>query len=360
MTEYLDFPDKKLTLKPKSKNDPETASQGSGAEKEVEHPVPTSMDELREQLKELVGYEESFDVLFREMLFGGVRTGVLFLNGFTQDDVLTDILNRLSYLDEEDVKPHALQSLLQKYIGHSQVEPVHDLSEAIDQVLAGNAAVFTDGDDAALIIDVKIFPQRSPEEPSTEKVVRGSKDGFIETLLTNTVLIRRRIRDPKLRMEMLSVSTRTKTEVCLVYIKDIANPDLIEMIRKRIDHLKVDGVPLGDKQLEEGIVGKGWNPYPIVRYTERPDVVASHLLEGHVIVMADTSPSAMILPTTFFDHVQHAEESRQTPFVGTYLRWVRFAGILASLFLLPLWFLFVLQPEILPDGLQFIGPSKSC
>ena len=158
---------------------------------------------------------------------------------------------------------------------------------------------------------------------------------------------------------MLSVSTRTKTDVCLGYIKDIANPDLIEMIRKRIDHLKVDGVPLGDKQLEEGIVGKGWNPYPIVRYTARPDVVASHLLEGHVIVMADTSPSAMILPTTFFDHVQHAEESRQTPFVGTYLRWVRFAGILASLFLLPLWVLFVLQPEILPEGLKFIGPSKS-
>ncbi len=363
MTEYLDFPDEKLTLKPKREDEAEAPIQqresanGERSDK-VKHQVPQSFDELRKQLNDMVGYEESFDVIFREMTFGQVRTGLLFLNGFTKDEILTEILNRLTYLDEEEIKPHALKKLLEQYIAHTQVEPVHDLSEAIDKMLAGNAALFVDGEDAALIIDVKVFPQRSPEEPSTEKVVRGSKDGFVETLLTNINLIRRRIRDPKLRMEMLSVSTRTKTDVCIGYIKDIANPDLIKMIRERIDHLLVDGVPLGDKQLEEGIVGKGWNPFPIVRYTERPDVVASHLLEGHVIVMADTSPSAMLLPTTFFDHVQHAEESRQTPFVGTYLRWVRFTGILVSLFLLPLWVLFVMEPDLLPAGLEFIGPSE--
>jgi len=123
--------------------------------------------------------------------------------------------------------------------------------------------------------------------------------------------------------------------------------------------VKIDGIPLADKQLEEAIIGKGWNPYPLVRYSERPDVVAAHLLEGHIVLFVDTSPSVMILPTTFFHLVQHAEENRQTPFMGTYLRWVRFLGIFASLFLLPMWFLLVLEPGLKPAFLSFIGPSKT-
>ena len=357
-TEYLDFPDNQLTLKPQPDDSNEQPKQ-TGQNQDDTDAVSRSLDENREKLVSLMGYEESFDVLLREMTYGGKRVGILFLNGFTKDDVLTEIITRLTYLEDEQLRPDPLKRFLEHYIAHIQVDPKGKMTEVVDAVLAGNTAIFIDGEEQALIIDAKAFPQRSPDEPSTEKVVRGSKDGFIETLVTNIALVRRRVRDPKLRMEIMSVSERTKTDVCLGFIKDIANPRLVNMIRDKIKKLKVDGVPLADKQLEEGIVGKGWNPFPLVRYTERPDVVASHLLEGHVIVMVDTSPSVMVIPTTFFDHVQHAEEFRQTPFVGTYLRWVRFLGIIASLFLLPLWFLFVQQPSLLPEGLGFIGPQKT-
>ena len=177
-------------------------------------------------------------------------------------------------------------------------------------------------------------------------------------MLINVSLVRRRLRDKQLRYEIMRVGQRTQTDVCIAYIDDFVDKELLEAIRDKIQHGQVDGMPLADKQLEEATVKRGWNPFPLVRYSERPDTVAVHLLEGNIALFVDTSPSVMILPTTYFDLIQHAEENRQTPFIGTYLRWVRFFGIFASLFLLPLWFLFALQPELKPPALDFIGAQK--
>ena len=141
-------------------------------------------------------------------------------------------------------------------------------------------------------------------------------------------------------------------------LKDVADPGLIDIVRKEIKAIEIDGLTMADKTIEEFIVKQSYNPYPLVRYTERADVAATHLLEGHVIVYVDTSPSVIITPATIFHHMQHAEEYRQSPAVGTLIRWVRFLGIFASLFLLPVWFLFVLEPALLPDKLEFIGPNK--
>ncbi len=232
------------------------------------------------------------------------------------------------------------------------------MPEILNKVLAGSTALFVEHEQAALVIDAKQFPVRSTEEPELERVVRGSRDGFVETLLTNVTLVRRRIRDPRLKFEMLQVGKRSKTDVCLAYIGDIADMNLVEAVRDKITGLEVDGLPLADKQLEEAILGKTWNPYPVVRYTERPDVAAAHLLEGHLVVMTDTSPSNMILPSTFFHHVQHAEEFRETPLVGSYYRWVRFLAMMASVVLIPLWILLVSEPHLKPPGLEFLGPSK--
>ena len=177
-------------------------------------------------------------------------------------------------------------------------------------------------------------------------------------MLVNVTLVRRRLRDKHLRYEILRVGERTQTDVCIAYIDDIVDREMLESIRDKIKQVKIDGLPLADKQLEEATVKRGWNPFPLVRYSERPDTVAVHLMEGNIAVFVDTTPSVMILPTTYFDLLQHAEENRQTPFIGTYLRWVRFIGIVASLFLLPLWFLFTLKPELKPPALDFIGAQK--
>ncbi|GLI07313.1 spore germination protein [Paenibacillus tyrfis] len=354
--------------------------------------ISEDFDRLKRQLEEQVGLNKSFDVIFREMVFGGQKTGIFYYNGFIKDYVLTEVLERLSYADpvhretehrkpvEEHRRPYRnwrtdraeepperqIEGQRRNIIGlfeealipHVQVKRACKLKEAIDNVAMGGTAFFFEGEREAVLVDAKSFPARTTEEPELERVVRGSRDGFVETLLTNVTLVRRRVRDPRLKLEITQVGKRTQTDVCIGYIQDICDMKLVESIRDKIKEVKVDGVPLAEKQLEEAIVGNSWNPYPSVRYSERPDVVAAHLLEGHVIVFVDTSPSVMILPTTFFHHVQHAEEYRQTPIVGTYLRWVRFIGIAASIFLLPLWLLIVTSPELKPAGLEFLGPQK--
>lgn len=320
--------------------------------------ISRSLNTTKKTLEEVVGLGQGFDIVFREMTFGGKKTGLFFINGFVKDTILQEVLKRLTYLTPEDLSTGALRSFFDLYIPHIQVEKTDELSKAINGVLVGMSAFFIEGEQSAILLDTRIYPVRSPEEPSLERVVRGARDGFTETLVTNVLLVRRRLRDPGVKFEVMKVGRRSQTDVCVAYIDDIVDKVLVDAVKEKIQAVELDGIPLADKQLEEAIVKRGWNPYPMVRYSERPDVVASHLMEGRVVILVDTSPSVMILPTSFFDLCQHAEENRQTPFMGTYLRWVRFFGIFASLFLLPLWLLVVVHPELKPVALDFIGPQK--
>ena len=192
------------------------------------------------------------------------------------------------------------------------------------------------------------------------KVTIVFKWGFYTcvNIIVNTALTRRRIRTGKLRNIILKVGDQSKTDVVLMYIEDIADQSMVDEVKHRIEQVKVDGLTMTDKELEEFITGQVYNPYPLVRYTERPDVVAAHLYQGMIAIIVDTSPSVMIGPVTLFDHLTSVEEYRQTPAVGTFLRLIRYAGIIVSVFLMPTWLLFVLHPEYLPDFLNFIGPQE--
>ncbi|HTG70187.1 MAG TPA: spore germination protein [Candidatus Udaeobacter sp.] len=329
------------------------------ARNEDKSPIPDHLDTVLDRLEKEIGYKTSFDVVVREMTFGEKRTAMLCMNGLAKDNILTEVLKRLTFLQPEDLSAHAFQSFLDLYVPAAQVTKEDDWNKMLTGVLSGVTALFIDGETSVVMIDAKAFPSRGPEEPSLEKVVRGSRDGFVETLMVNVSLVRRRLRDPQLRYEVVRVGERTQTDVCIAYIDDIVDKELLKSIKDKISMVKIDGLPLADKQLEEATVKRGWSPFPLVRYSERPDTVASHLLEGYVAVFVDTSPSVMTLPTTYTDLMQHAEENRQTPFIGTYLRWVRFLGIFASLFMLPLWLLFVMHPELKPPALEFLGPNKT-
>jgi stage V sporulation protein AF len=324
-----------------------------------EDTIPARMEDIKQTLQDTVGLGKSFDVILREMKFGGRKVGIFFINGFANSLLLSEVLDRLSYVTARDISSNALQSYFECFIPHVQVELEDKMSAVINKVLTGVSAFFIDGEHKAILVDTRSYPVRGPEEPTIEKVVRGARDGFTETLMTNISLVRRRLRDPGLKYEVMQVGRRTRTDVCLAYIDDIADKKLVDSVRDKVKQIVIDGIPLADKQLEEAMTDKKWNPYPLVRYSERPDVVASHLLEGRVVLFVDTSPSVMILPTTFFDLCQHAEENRQSPFMGSYLRWIRFAGIFASLFLLPLWMLMVISPELKPPMFDFIGPQKA-
>ena len=264
----------------------------------------------------------------------------------------------MELLQKGDLAVDPIGKLLDLHIAYIETEATDQLDEIISAVLSGSVALILEGVDQGIIIDVREYPARGPEEPDIERVSRGSRDGFVETIVFNTALIRRRIRDPKLRMEMFTVGRRSKTDVVVSYIEDIANPELVDSIKENLQVINIDGLPMAEKSIEELIVpGNIWNPFPKVRYTERPDVAAVHLLEGHVVVIVDTSPSVIIAPTTYFHHVQHAEEYRQSPATGLYLRWVRFFGIIASLFIHPFG-IYLQQTELLPKSLKFIGPEE--
>lgn len=313
----------------------------------------------KEILDERLGVDQSFDVVCRDMTFQNKDFSLYFVNGLVDAALMTEILKELAKLDREELVPNTLKKLLETYISHIQVEVLNTINKACNCVLSGQIVMFIEREDEALVIDVRNYPGRTPEEPDTERVVRGSRDGFTETLLYNTSLTRRRIRDERLRMEIMQIGERSKTDICIAYLKDVADPGLINIIKQKLEDIEIDGLPMAEKTIEEFIVGKSWNPFPLVRYTERPDVASSHLLEGHVIIYVDTSPSVIITPTTYFHHLQHAEEYRQTPVIGTYYRWIRFIGIFFSVLLLPIWFLYVLEPDLLPKAFEFIGPKKT-
>ncbi|MHB8158008.1 MAG: spore germination protein [Desulfocucumaceae bacterium] len=331
--------------------------------KEADYGQPTAiskdLDRNLSILQERMSIQENFDVITREMTFGGVRVALLFIDGLTNDNIVTLILKELVGIRRGELAINTFEKLFRQSIPYTEVEKVNNIEDIINKVLMGPQVLLVDGEESAIVIDARTYPARQPQEPDLEKVVRGSRDGFVETLVFNTALIRRRIRDPRLRMEAIQAGDRSKTDVVICYIKDVANSKIVANVKENIEKIRIDGLPMAEKAVEELISpGSYWNPFPKVRYTERPDVAAVHLLEGHVLVLVDTSPSVMITPVTYWHHLQHAEEFRQNPTTGLYIRWIRFVGVAISLFLLPLWLLAVMKPSLLPPWLSFIGPAK--
>jgi stage V sporulation protein AF len=314
-------------------------------------------DRTLDLIKKELGEGESFDIVVREFKIAGQKSALIGIDGLIKDDVMTWIMQSLFLL--KDSRSEHIKSTLQTAIPYIELSREDNIDELLYLVLSGSVLLVVDGLKELLVIDARTYPSRNPEEAEIERVVRGSRDGFTETIVFNTALLRRRVRDPKLRIKMMRVGRRSKSDVCLCYIKDIADPDLVATISSKIEAIEIDAVPMAEKAIEELIVpGNWWNPFPRVRYTERPDVAAAHLFEGHVLVMVDTSPSVIIAPATYFHHIQHAEEYRQNPVVGSYIRGVRFLAVMASIIITPLWMLFALSPELLPDFLEFIGPKK--
>lgn len=308
-------------------------------------------------LNRVLGVDTSFDMICRELEYAGRRFALYFVDGLAKDDIMNQLMRHLSNLPEGALDTEVIVKLLRTHIGYLEVSSVNRMEDVISNVLSGPLILLIDGCEEGLAIDARTYPARNPDEPDIERVVRGARDGFTETLIFNTALTRRRLRDPSLRMEYLRVGKRSKTDICLAYLEDVADQDQVALVRNRLRRIRIDGIPMADKTIEEFAFGNKWNPYPMVRYTERPDVAAVHLLEGHVLIYTDTSPSVMITPTTFFHHVQHAEEYRQKPIVGAYLRWVRFLGMLASVFLLPLWYLIVQNPQLVSGYWEILIPK---
>lgn len=319
--------------------------------------IDSDIDKNINYLKDLLGVGETYDIVFREFKIGRRRAATFSINGMTNDVVLTNVYQAVMTCHPEELSINTLNKVFYQRLPHSQVKLVDNMNDSLVSMLSGEMLLFIEGEEQVIVVDARAYPARSPSESNIEKVTRGSRDSFVETIPFNTALIRRRLRDANLRFEIVKIGARSKTDVAICYIKDITNPGLVETVKKRLNDIAIDGVPMAEKAVEEFITqGSKWNPLPKVRYTERPDVAAVHLLEGHICLVVDTSPSILILPTTFWHHVQHVEEFRQNMTAGTFLRMVRLGAVLLSLLLPPLWLAFALQPRLLPETLAFLGP----
>lgn len=323
-------------------------------------PISRSLQENMEILRQRLGIGVTFDVIERQLIISERPAVAYFVDGFIKDKPSADILVRLQLLRRADAVPNTVKKIIQQMIGHAEVSTVETIEEAIEEILSGPMVLFFEGQRCAVVADVREYPTRSIEEPELERVTRGSHEGFVETIVFNTAMIRRRLRDPNLRFESLKVGLRSKTDVAIGYIGDLTDPDLVQTVKQRIEGISIDALPTGIKNIEEFVVKNPWNPLPKVRYTERPDVAVAHLLEGHVIVFVDTTPMAMILPVTFFHFLEHAEEFFQFPLIGTYLRLVRAAGFALAAFLTPIWIALTLSRGQVDLGpFSFIGPKET-
>lgn len=331
----------------------------SKTEKQVQ--IFEDLEKVEKYMKDRVGLGTSFDLGVRKIKVMRKQVHLYYVNGLCDSVLIAELLEQLLFLNDTDRKSQAsnIFDIVENQLVHQSVQPIEKMDELVDQVLSGLIAIVVEGYNHGLVVDVRSYPGRMPQEPDTEKVVRGSRDGFVENIIVNTAITRRRIRDERLRFEIMRVGERSKTDIAVGYIDGIADPDLVEIVKKELQNIKADGLTMADKTIEEFLLKQSYNPYPLVRYTERADVAATHLLEGHVIIYVDTSPSVIITPATFFHHLQHAEEYRQAPMIGTFVRWVRFIGVFASIFFLPLWFLVVLEPSLLPERIAFIGPNET-
>ncbi len=334
------------------------SGSGSGGEDTGGLQVAKSLDENVAYLKERLGAGESFDILYRVIEVGGKRAAFFYVNNFTPQVQGTLLMHFWEMLPKEELTVDTLHKFFHRHADTIQASTTRSWDKVITYVLSGPVILFFDGIDEAVVLDIRSYPVRAIEEPELEKVERGSRDGFVETMSFNVVLIRRRLRDPNLRMAIVEVGSRSHTDVVVSYIKDIADPELVQAVKERLKRINIDGVPMAERGVSELLdVKNSWNPFPRVRYTERPDVAAIHLLDGHVLILVDTTCSVLIAPSTIWHHLQHAEEYHDTPLVGTFIRWVRYIGVFASVFLTPVWLLVALQPGLLPPALAFIGPS---
>lgn len=285
--------------------------------------------------------KQSFDYIERELIFGKTRVYMLAINGFTQTEVLQHIVADVQSLSNHEGEIQNLENFIDAKLGFAQVSYVEDWQALIKNLLSGQTILIVDGFGKAVSIDTRTYPGRSIEEPDTEKVTRGAKDGFVENIIMNTALMRRRIRDPKLTFELHQVGKDSKTDVAVAYIQGKADEVLLEKVRKKLDDLQVTSLTMGMQSLKELMIPRSYfHPLPSVFTTERPDVASSYLEEGYVLLVPDASPMVMVLPCNIFQFTQSPEDYYKSPAVGNYIRLMRMFSLLASLLLLPLFILF--------------------
>lgn len=307
--------------------------------------------------------QKNRDVVYRQIIIKGDpkrRAAVVYLEGGTDSPTLQDEVLK-SLMLESDVNllqqagaGNLIDRIYETSIPVGQVKKVTQAGEMVQSVFDGLTLVLIDGISEALVLDIRGGERRAPDEPPVERTLRGSREGFIEDLGVNIAMVRRRLRDPHLVVEKTTVGKRTRTDIAILYIDDIADPEIVRNVKGKIDQIDVDGISAVG-YLEQFISDNHYSPFPQFRSTERPDKVIMELLEGRIAVMACGTPWVLIAPSLFVSFLQASEDYYDRPFVATFNRLARYLAFVIAVSLPALYIaLLSFMPELIPYQLFVI------
>ena len=278
-----------------------------------------------------LGYKINFDVVRKQVLYQGQPIVFYFLSSLVNQNAINEILENIHK---------------KNLIVNGSVDFEEDINIVESQINAGMLAILNYPGHKYLVVDTRSYPDRSVGEPESEKSVKGSHDGFTEHMLTNTALIRRRIKSRGFRAELMQIGELSKTYVNIYYIENRVNKRLYNEVKKKLKNIDIDSLTMTDRALAEILFKQTFNVFPVVRFTERPDIASIHILKGYLVIMIDTSPGAIIVPTTFFELCQQPMEYHFSPIISSFGRLLRYFSIFIAIFLVPLWFLAASDPNI--------------
>ncbi len=323
----------------------------------ISNMLSTDFRQNTETLDKLLRADESFDLIRRDIMINNRNARIYSVDGLVKDTVMGKIMI-FFYGIKDDAFFADAETFAKNCVPYIEVNTESDENTIVQNILSGISAVFIEGFDKAIMMDTRTYPQRQTSEPDDDKVMRGSKDGFVETIISNVALMRRRIRDVNFTVKPFSVSRTSKSDVVLCYMEDKVDHKLLDAISKRIESVKVESLAMNQQSLIEAIYPKRWfNPFPKVKYTERPDSAAANAIKGNIIILVDNSPSALIIPTSIFDITEEADDYYFPPLTGSYLRLARFLILFASVFITPVWMLMIQNPHLVPESLRFVLPT---
>lgn len=311
----------------------------------------TNVDLIGRRLR----YRQSFDILRKKLSVGESEVTFFYIDGFVKDGELQRVMQFL--LSRKDLPP---AEELEKLVPYAEVARSAEFDAIITAILSGQTALFAESFGAeALLLDLRTYPARETTEPESDRVMQGARDGFVETLIMNTALLRRRIRDPRLVMRYFDIGGSSHTDIVVCYMDGVADSEYVETVCEKIKNAHPKSLTLGAQSLSECLIRRRWyNPFPKIRTTERPDTAAAQVLEGNVLVFCDTSPEVMLLPTSIFDFCEEADDYCFPPITGSYLRIVRIAILMLSVIVTPLWYLSLEYQHLLPPVLSFLVPDE--
>ena len=315
--------------------------------------ISEKLQQNMQYVDELMGLETNFDIIHRVIRLGDTDACMYLIDGFCKDELMQKILQYLMDLKAEDF-PKDAHEMSKIAIPYVEVDLDDTWEKILGALLSGVFVLLLDGYEKAVLIDARTYPARGVEEPDKDKVLRGSKDGFVETVVFNTALIRRRIRSTDLHMEMLNAGENSRTDIVLCYMESRVDPKLLTQIRERIRSIQVDALAMNQESLAECLYQRKWyNPFPKFKYTERPDTAAAQVLEGNLVILVDNSPSAMILPTSILDMIEEANDYYFPTVTGMYLKITRLIITILTVFMTPVYLLFMMNPSWIPSMFEF-------